>query len=243
MRKNIKREINKLIDDCLPLIQEHFDGVLDDEARRIITMVTNQALNLVRYHELDFRSVDSECFMYDNKGKPIHQEDSVIEFVMSSIYMKLVDVPKKEKSDFLGISKNDSDSMYNWKRHDCSRFVRYAEDFEETLLPLEITPDELFSICSRRHNDVDFENLFEYYLSKCDEDILLDVVRSLFSDLFWRCPPETQEFLIEWTKEQLHKRATSRIQHNKIDVFISNITRFANCSRAMQMILCKICDN
>lgn len=243
MKRNVKAEITNLIDERMSEIQKNFvDNKLTDEGREIITVLTNQALNLVRRHELDYRDLDSECFSYDKNGKPMFSEDKITELVSTTIYLKLVEVSKKEKTDFLGISKNDSDSLYNFKRKECSKFVRYVDDFreEEGLVPLEITPDELYTVCTKK--SVNFEALFLWYIDRCDAN-LLNVIKILFTDLFKRINKENQQFLIDWTKQELHKRAITNIQHTRIDEFISQRVRYTDCDRSLQMLLSKIIEN
>ena len=245
MKRNLKAEINNLINERMSEIQSQFvEGKLTDEGREIITVLTNECLNLVRRHELDYRDLDSECFSYDGKGVPLFGEDKYTEFISSTIYLKLKDVSKKDKSCFLGLNQYDNDAMYNWKRKDCSRFIRYVENFSEDgegLEPLSLNPDELYAVCTRK--TVNFENLFHYYENKTDDDVLKTVVKILFNEKFHRCSIETQQFLIDYCKKELHARALSRTQHTRIDDFINGKIRYTACDRSLQMLLSKIIEN
>ena len=241
MKRNLKAEIDLIIKSYLPEIQSNFDGKLNSKAQELMTECVNKCLNLHR-HINDCRDLTSETFYYNDKNIDVRKEASITEYVSTKIYLQLVPVSKKEKSCFLGISKNDDDSLYNFKRKECSKFVRYVDDFREDgegLEPLTINPDELYAVCTRK--TVNFENLFEYY-NKTDDN-LLNVTRILFTDLFYRVNKENQQFLIQWTKQQLHSRAKSNIQHKKIDDFISDKITYSKCSRATQLILHKICNN
>ena len=240
MKRNLKKEINEMIDEKMPDIQTNFiDGKLNDEGRQIVTMITNQALNLVRRCENDYRELTSETFFYNDKDLDVFKEKEIISYVSTKIYMQLEKL-NKAPNEFLGISKNDDDSFYNWKRHDSSKFVRYVDDFreEEGLVPLEITPDELYSVCTRK--TVNFENLFHYYYS--DKD-LSKVIKQLFDEKFHRCSNENQEYLISWCEAELKKRAKTNIQREKVEEFFQNKIRYTDTTRAMQMIIDKIIEN
>ena len=246
MRKNVKKEINAIIENYMDEIQSNFvDGKLNERGQQLITECTNVCLNLTRRCENDYRELNSETFYYNDKDVDIWHEKEIISYVSTKIYMQLSDL-NKAPNEFIGISRNEEESFYNWKRKDTRKFVRYVDDFreEEGLVPLEITPDELFQVCSHRHNKVEFEDLFQYYLQKyTDEDFLLDVVKELFDERFYRIHKENQQFLMDWTKEQLHQRAVSNIQHHKIELFFDEKVRYTDCLRSTQMILVKICNN
>ena len=235
MKRNLKAEINLMIEAKMDEIQSNFDGKLNDEGRQIVTVLTNECLNLHR-HINDCRDLTSETFFY-NKDLDVFHEKEIISYVSTKIYLKLEKL-NKAPNEFLGISRNDDDSFYNWKRHDSSKFVRYVDDFREgdSLVPLEITPDELYSVCTKKSNS-NFESLFNYYYS---EEDLSRVVKQLFDEKFHRCSNETQDFLLDYCEKELKKRAKTNIQREKIEEFLQNKIRYTECSRSMQMILDKI---
>ena len=236
MKRNLKAEMNLIVDEYLPEIQSNFvDGILNSKAQELITECVNKCLNLHR-NELDFRDLESETFYYSN-NMDVRKEASITEYVSTKIYLQLVPVSKKDKSCFLGLNQYDNDAMYNWKRKE-PKSLSYCENFDgdEELEPLTITPTDLWNICSNKKGN-SFESLFNYYYS---EEDLLNVVKILFDEKFHHCSIETQDFLLDYCEKELKKRAKSRIQHKKIEEFLQNKIRYASCSRAMQMILDKI---
>ncbi|MEO3153312.1 hypothetical protein [Turicibacter sanguinis] len=241
MKKNVKKEINDVVSMYLGDIQANFiNGELNDEAKKLVTICTNECLNLVRRCKNDYRELECETFYYNDKNLDIFHEKEIISYISSKIYMQLSDL-RKAPNEFLAISSGDDEALYNFKRHDTRRFVRYVDMLDgDEEVSLQITVSELYSICTRK--SVDFEDLFLWYVDRF-EDCLLNVVKEVFDEKFYRISKEDQQFLLEWTKEQLYTRCHTNIQIEKVEQFFSQRVRYTDSKRSMQMILHKICNN
>ena len=230
MKKQVKKWITETLNEKFLQMEENAyiqNGELTEEGKfyynEVINKILNQVLNI---NERDVN--DSASFIYDEKGTDITRMEEIIEFCGMQLVNFISPIGKKEHKIFLGVTEHDNEySYYSYGATTC------YYDEEEPSTPdnpnMYVTSLKDLEYVSKTYNNDDFEEEFER-ISKTNTIDYHKIVKLLFTNKFYDCNKETQEYLLSVFVKQVNNSKLTDSQREVIAKFIDDKKSYSSLS-------------
>ena len=232
MTKSNRARIDKKLEEVFNvLIESDYiqNGKLTSDGSHLITQVTNELLN--EFTNAESRNLESEAsFYYDNRGDDVFSQETVIDYIAYKLVDFIQGVSRSEEKTFRGVVDSDSEFMtYTYKQTQ----VYYDEDEPSTPdNPSQYVTSQaqLYELAKQQENEFEkFETEFDR-ISKINTIDYHKIVKLLFTDKFYDCNKETQEYLLNVFIKQVNISKLTDSQREIISKFLHNKQSYSSLS-------------
>ena len=231
MKKSTRTRIDKKLEEVFNvLIESDYikNGKLTSDGSHLVNLTTNELLN--EFTNAETREDLEASFYYDDKGNDIFAQQTIIDYIGYKLVDFIQGVSRSEEKTFRGVVDSDSEFMtYTYKQTQ----VYYDEDEPSTPdNPNQFVTSQaqLYELAKQQENEFEkFETEFDR-ISKINTIDYHKIVKLLFTDKFYDCNKETQEYLLNVFIKQVNISKLTDSQREIIGKFLHNKQSYSSLS-------------